>query len=96
MNNMSKNKYITHLINRLFKLLPLYEISDTLPIIYMDRLYNDVVSANDIFNGDLIQIVTILYSIKNNNSLNHKLLRSSVFECINVCKKIINEISLEE
>jgi len=94
-NIQEKLIYINHLIGRIYKILPLTEDnSNVIPKLYIERLIDDIVSANQLFDGLLILVITQL-NILLTKKLSHKKLKSIIFECINLCKKIIKEIEQE-
>jgi hypothetical protein len=95
-NNYEKVVYLNHLVGRIYKILPLSEDNNNnIPQLYIERLLDDIISANSLFDGLLILIVTQL-NILNINVLSHKKTKSIVFDCINTCKKIIKEIESNE
>jgi len=99
MNNInSKEKliYVNHLIGNIYKILPLTEDnSNKIPKLYTERLIEDIISANVLFDGLLILLIAKL-NILITKELSHKQIKSIIFESINLCKKIIKEIELEK
>jgi len=86
--------YMNHLISRIYKILPLSEEnSNKLPKLYMERLIEDIISANELFDGILISIITQL-NVLQIKEISHKKLKSIIFDCITMCKNI--EDKLEE
>jgi hypothetical protein len=90
----SKLIYIDELINKIFKILGLFEDNDNIiPIIYLNGLIMNINSANELFDGELINLI-IKLNILITNKLNHKELRKIIFECINEeIPKIKNKIN---
>jgi hypothetical protein len=87
--------YLNGLVNRIFKILPLYEEDNNiLPQKYVERLTNDIYSANQLFEGMLIELLIKIYSIYEtpNEPLSHSELKSLVFDCINLCQKITKDL----
>lgn len=91
-NSKDKYIYINHLVDRIYKILPLSEENkNKIPKIYVKRLIDDVISANELFNGTLINLIIKLNILLIKEST-HFEIKSIVFECINLCKKIIHEL----
>lgn len=93
--NKEKIIYLNGLVNRIFKILPLYEEDNNiLPQKYVERLANDIYAANNLFEGLLIELLIKTYSIYEtpDEPLSHSELKSLVFDCINLCQKIIKDL----
>jgi hypothetical protein len=94
-SNKEKILYLSGLVNRIFKILPLYEEDNNiLPQKYVERLTNDIYTANNLFEGILIELLIKTYSIYDtpDEPLSHSELKSLVFDCINLCQKIIKDL----
>jgi len=91
MINKEKDIFLTHLIDRVFKILPLSEQDNNIAKTYVQRLMIDIKSANSLFDGILIDLIIKINSITEND-LSHIQIRRIVFECINVINKIKEEI----
>lgn len=79
----SKLIYLSNLINKIFKILPLYEKNDSLiPQIYLNGLLININSANQMFDNILIDIMIKLNEL-NISNLTHKEIRKIILECVN-------------
>lgn len=92
--NKEKIIYLSRLIGKVFKVIPLYETNNLLPLDYVDDLIRDIYSANDLFNGILIEILVKINSIKIKN-VNHKTVRKIILECTNIINKMIDNLEKE-
>lgn len=93
--------YLNNLINRIFKIIYLYEENEnSIPSVYIERLILEINSSNNLFNGVLIDLIVKINCI---NFLGEKTgetiekvfknkMKSIVFESINLCKKNIEDI----
>lgn len=95
-NNNSKIIYLENLISRIYKILPLTEENQNkeIPRIYIDRLVNEMIAANNVFNEILIDLIIKVYSI--NNKLTHQEIKSIVFNCISICNKLKEKLYEEK
>jgi len=101
-------KYYHNLIKDFFKILPIYEGRDvrTKLIVYTAEesynqykkyIYNftvEICGAYNNFHEDLcfLKLSNILEGMSNLNIDNHANLRSLVFHCIDICKKMIDTL----
>lgn len=92
--NKDKIIYLSRLIGKVFKTLPLFEIDNKLPIVYVNDLIYDIHSANDLFDGILIEILVKINSLKLKN-INHRIVKKDILECTNILNKMIDEIEKE-
>ena len=93
-NNNSKIIYLENLVGKIYKILPLTEEDESIPRIYMDRLINEMIAANNVFDEILIELIIKIYSI--NNKLTHKEIKSIIFNCISICNKLKEELYEEK
>lgn len=95
------SKYLDELINRVYKILVLYEDSNEGINKYMDSLLIELggmyaISEDISQNSKYISIVMTLASIQvliKNNDIKHSSIKSEVFKCINLIKKVREELS---
>jgi hypothetical protein len=87
--------YLENLTPRIFKLLPLAEDEgrETTKI-YLWALINDLISANAMFNNILIELVTKINCLRN-DELAYKDFRKTVFDSISLSKKIKENLQKE-
>lgn len=86
--NSAKLIYLNNLTGKIFKILPLSEENNnTLPKIYIDGLMLDLDSANDLFEGILIELIIKVNSLRT-PLLSHDIIRKIVFECTGLVDKI--------
>lgn len=72
--------YLSKLIGRVFKIIPLREENvDTLDL-YVDSLIRELVGSSNVFFGD--DLLLICGTLKGLDFSNHKLLKSDVFKVI--------------
>jgi hypothetical protein len=74
-----------------FKVIPLFEVDNKLPLEYVDDLIRDIHSANDLFDGILIEILVKINSLKD-KKINHRIVRKIILECTNIINKMIDNI----
>jgi len=87
-SNSAKFVYLDGLTGKIYKILPIIEKEGyDIAGVYIWGLLNDISSANDIiFDGEIIELIPKLNSIKFNN-LGFKESRKIIFECINLVSK---------
>lgn len=103
--------YIELLINKIFKLLPLYEgLSLTKEIIYtpeqaykhfqmhLEEVIVEVTGNYYIFcnNPKIISILSILDGMRDIKLNEHQLVRTLVFKCTNICEELKEDLISEE
>ncbi|WP_297419551.1 hypothetical protein [Clostridium sp.] len=93
--NNEKIIYLNGLIGRVYKILPLYEDMNEALIIYIDSLLLNISSANYLFDDSLIELIIKINELKI-NKIEHKILRKSVFECINMIKQKIEDVKRDD
>lgn len=88
-----EKKYYICLINRIYKILPLFEESEINYKKYVEALYVELSG-----NHDFQEIVQIKYKIKGLIELNaqHDMVRRTVFECISILDRLITMLGVDE
>lgn len=89
-------EYFQNLINKIFKLLPLHEENVQTLDTYLYSLLCELAGGNRLIIDDkyfieLLNNLENLQDIKNE----YKIYRSQIFKCINICKKIIENLNTE-
>jgi len=85
---IAKIAYLDGLVGRIYKILPLYEELGEVPInIYIGALLIDVNSANELFDGKLVDVLVKLNSIYE-KECTHKHIKKTTFECTNMVQKM--------
>ena len=89
---MEKQYYIV-LINRIYKILPLFEENMDNFKKYIQTLYVELSG-----NKDFQEIVQIKYKIKGLVELeaNHEMVRRTVFECISILDRLITMLGVDD
>ena len=85
--NNEKIIYIDNLVNRVYKILPLYEKDNKIPKLYIQRLLSDIKSADNLFEGILIHII-VQINVLLLEDMSFAEIKSLIFNCINLVKKI--------
>ena len=88
--------YFKNLVNRFFKILPMFENKDESLVVYMDSLADELVGAKDVISGVdnssmyLSLICTIAFFIGNIDSpdLTKDIVKREVFKAIDICNKL--------
>jgi len=96
-NNTVCFNYLTRLVDKLFKIIPLKEIHSPTIDTYIEDLIFELCGNNEVFaeteyNPKLIDIISILESIKNED-MSHKEYRRSVFKCISITEQLKEYVS---
>jgi len=86
--------YLSRLIGKVFKVIPLFEIENKLPLEYINDLIRNIHSANDLFDGILIEILIKVNSLKG-KKINHHIVKKVILECTNIINKMIDSIEKE-
>lgn len=94
------SKYLDELVNRVYKILVLYEDSNDGINKYMDSLLIELggmhaISEDIAENSKYISIVMTLASIQvliKNNDIEHSSVKSEIFKCISLVKKVKEEL----
>lgn len=95
--NEEKIIYLKNLIGKIYKILPIFENkndNDLILIIYLNGLLLNISSANQMFNGILIDILVSLNEIIIND-MDHKNLKKVVFECINKVTNLKEDLEMD-
>lgn len=84
--------YTVRLIDKLFKIIPLKEVHSPTVDSYIEDLIYELCGNNAIFeeteyNPKLVDIISILEAIKNED-MTHKEYRRSVFKCITITEQL--------
>ena len=88
------NKYLDTLINKLFAILGVYEDCDKIKDfsnynIYLDRVITELVGGYYVIGeSNFISLSNILTGIKYYENINHKKVKSLIFHCISIVKKM--------
>ena len=92
---MVKN-YFKNLVNRFFKILPMYESGDEALVTYMDSLADELIGAKEVIMGVdnssmyLSLICTLAFFIGNSEDpgLTKEIVKREVFKAIDICNKL--------
>lgn len=92
--------YLSALVNRFFKILPLREAEDaTLPI-YIQSLQSEMMGCK-VFVEELgntpefLSLLSILQFLRDNSNCSVKIVKREVFKTINICGKLKKSYSKE-
>ena len=92
-SDKAKQVYLERLIGKLFKILPMFEEQDKIvPKVYVHALVININSANDLFDGVLIDIVIKLNELYISNEISHKEVKRLVLGCTNFATRLLQEI----
>lgn len=91
-NNTACYNYLSRLVDKLFKIIPLKEVHSPTIETYIEDLIFELNGNNNVFvetgyNPKLIDIISILEAIKNED-MSHKEYRRSVFKCISITEQL--------
>lgn len=93
-SNEELNKYYDKLINKIFAILGVYEDCEKESdfsnyVVYIDRVLTELVGGYYLMNSEeFLSLYNILLGIKSSDNFNHKKIKSIVFHCISVVKKM--------
>ena len=93
-SNEELNKYYDKLINKIFAILGVYEDCEKESnfdnyTIYIDRVLTELIGGYYLMDSEaFLSLYNILLGIKSSNDNNHKKIKSIVFHCISVVKKM--------
>lgn len=93
------NSYIRQCINKVFKILPIYEDCEEEKDFkhfksYLEKLIVMFMGSEILFNQrDFIDLVSILKGLQQAENLNKDSIKSIVFHCINILDRLKAEIS---
>lgn len=88
------NSYIRQCINKIFKILPIYEDCEEKKdfkhfVSYLDKLIVMFMGSEILFNQrDFIDLVSILKGLQQVEGLTQNTVKSTVFHCINMLDKL--------
>ena len=95
------NSYIRQSINKIFKLLPIYETCEEQNdfkhfISYLEKLIIMFTGSEILFNQrDFIDLVSILKGLQKVENLNKDSIKSIVFHCISILDRLKVEVDTE-
>lgn len=89
------------LINKFFKILPMWEQNVTTLPIYLEGLKDDLVNCSIVVtefksDGDYLTLVCILQLLISNPDLNTNKVRRQIFRAINICNTLRARYSVQE
>lgn len=86
-NEINLNEYTDKLVGRIYKILPLIESDKDNAKKYLNNLLVELNGANKYF--DNINFTRIIFSLEGmKNITDYNIVRSKIFECINLVNKI--------
>lgn len=90
---MARN-YFRSLVNRFFKILPIWEGGDGSVSLYMDALRSELLGCESIVlairnDGEYLSLISILQDLIDHPEYEHDKVRRSVFSSISICNKLI-------
>lgn len=91
-DNPTKVLYIDKYIGKIYKILPMYEETNEISPIYVYGLLVDMNSANELFDGILIEVIVKIHSLYKLESTTHRQLKKLVLECTNLLSTIRSEL----
>lgn len=86
-SNKEKSIYLDKLKGRIFKILPLFENSEVDYKLYVSSLLISLNSANELFDGMLIDIFVNIHSIYCND-FSHKEIKKIILETVPIVSKL--------
>jgi hypothetical protein len=91
--NKEKKIYLESLQKKIYAILSNYEkYNNIVSIVYLDGLLMNIGSADELFDGMLINLIIKLYELKNVN-LGHRKIREIVLDSCEMIDKLIKEVS---
>lgn len=89
------NEYITDVVNKIFKMLPIYENCELKSgnfeeyESYLDKVITMLIGSEFLFEDRaFLSIASILKGMQIRDDLTHKKVKSSVFHCIDILGKL--------
>lgn len=86
------DSYVSSLVNKLFKILPLKEENSDTLCAYLKSLQRELCGFNKIVNGSdcayIVSIMSVLQYLIDHDESDVGVVRSEVFRAISLCKKI--------
>lgn len=91
-DNTACYNYLSRLVDKLFKIIPLKEVGSPTVDTYIEDLIFELSGNNEVFveteyNPKLVDIISILEAVKNED-MNHKEYRRSIFKCITITEQL--------
>lgn len=93
-NDSTKKLYLKRFIGKIYKILPMFEESGFISDIYIYGVLLDINSANELFDGILIEVIVKINSLYKAH-LTHRQIKKIVLECTNMLKAIEEGLSDE-
>jgi len=86
--------YLNFLINRVYKILPISEDEPLTLKSYLDSLVLELLGSKDLIlklkkDASFLSLIATLQSLSE-NQYSHNVIRSEVFKCIDIIKKLID------
>ena len=86
--------YLNFLINRVYKILPISEDEPVTLKSYLDSLVLELLGSKDLIlklkkDASFLSLISTLQSLSE-NQYSHNVIRSEVFKCIDIIKKLID------
>ncbi len=86
--------YLNFLINRVYKILPISESEPVTLKSYLDSLVLELLGSKDLIlklkkDASFLSLIATLQSLSE-NQYSHNVIRSEVFKCIDIIKKLID------
>lgn len=86
--------YLNFLINRVYKILPISEDEPVTLKSYLDSLVLELLGSKDLIlklkkDASFLSLIATLQSLSE-NQYSHNVIRSEVFKCIDIIKKLID------
>lgn len=87
--------YLNFLIGRVYKILPISEDEPVTLKSYLDSLVLELLGSKDLIlklkkDASFLSLIATLQSLSE-NQYEHKVIRSEVFKCIDIIKKLIDK-----
>jgi hypothetical protein len=87
--------YLNFLINRVYKILPISEDEPETLELYLDSLVLELLGSKDLIlklkkDASFLSLIATLQSLSE-NQYTHKVIKSQVFRCIDIIKKLISK-----
>lgn len=91
--------YLSRLVDKLFKIIPLKETHSNTVTVYIEDLIYEITGNNSLFtdsnyNPKILDIICILESVKNTN-MTHSEYRRAIFKCITIANQLNDYIKSE-
>ena len=92
-DNVMIYKYFSSLINRFFKILPMYESEESSLPTYIESLQIELLGFNELIvkidkDPYLLQLIFILEYLRGTPSISTKIVKREVFRAISICERL--------